>query len=148
MEENEIANALKNLSYELISFREKILKEQDISFINWIMLAYIERRGPQKATDLSRRLGLTKSTITHMVDTMEKKDMVKREYDPNDRRTISIYLSNKGKNMFLKQEKFNKILNSVYKNYDTAHIKIFTNMIQLLTDTIHSFRVEGEKYGE
>ena len=55
--------------------------------------------------DLSKFLEITPPSATSMIDKMEKIKFVKREFDPSDRRTISISLTKTGLKMFEKAKK-------------------------------------------
>jgi DNA-binding MarR family transcriptional regulator len=49
-----------------------------------------------KANDLSKRAGLEPSTMTGLLDRMERDGLVKRQPDPNDRRANRIHLTQDG----------------------------------------------------
>lgn len=50
-----------------------------------------------KMIDLARCAGLEPSTLTGLLDRMERDGYVKREADPNDRRVYQIFLTEEGK---------------------------------------------------
>jgi len=49
-----------------------------------------------KANELGKRAGLEPSTMTGLLDRMERDGLVKREPDPNDRRAHRIHLTEEG----------------------------------------------------
>jgi len=49
-----------------------------------------------KANELGKRAGLEPSSMTGLLDRMERDGLVKREPDPNDRRASRIYLTQSG----------------------------------------------------
>jgi len=49
-----------------------------------------------KANELGKRAGLEPSTMTGLLDRMERDGLVKREPDPNDRRANRIHLTQEG----------------------------------------------------
>ena len=49
-----------------------------------------------KANELGKRAGLEPSTMTGLLDRMERDGLVKREPDPNDRRAHRIHLTKEG----------------------------------------------------
>jgi len=49
-----------------------------------------------KANELGKRAGLEPSTMTGLLDRMERDGLVKREPDPNDRRAHRIHLTQEG----------------------------------------------------
>ena len=52
--------------------------------------------GPRTPAALADAAGVTRATMTGLVDTLERDGYVKREPDPTDRRTISVRLTAKG----------------------------------------------------
>ena len=63
------------------------------------VLATLRRSGGEfklKPTDLYQSLMITSGAITNRIDTLEKKDLVKRVRDSEDRRTIYVQLTNTG----------------------------------------------------
>ena len=52
--------------------------------------------GPRTPAELAEAAGVTRATMTGLVDTLERDGYVKREPDPDDRRTISVRLTAKG----------------------------------------------------
>ncbi len=52
--------------------------------------------GPRTPAELADAAGVTRATMTGLVDTLERDGFVKREPDPADRRTISVRLTTKG----------------------------------------------------
>ncbi|MBI5843350.1 MAG: MarR family transcriptional regulator [Deltaproteobacteria bacterium] len=51
----------------------------------------------QKVVDLARGAGLEPSTMTGLLDRMERDGLVKREADPEDRRVLRIFLTEQAK---------------------------------------------------
>jgi DNA-binding MarR family transcriptional regulator len=50
-----------------------------------------------KVTDIARKAGLDSSTMTGLLDRMERDGLVTRNTDAADRRTLRIYLTEEGK---------------------------------------------------
>ena len=50
-----------------------------------------------RPSDIGKMLNVDKSSITRMVDRLEKKDLIKRQPDPEDRRSFLLYLTDKGR---------------------------------------------------
>jgi DNA-binding MarR family transcriptional regulator len=64
-----------------------------------LMLLYDKLRGepiPQTPADLAGKAGVTRATITGLVDTLERDGLVKREHDSGDRRMMLVHLTPKG----------------------------------------------------
>jgi DNA-binding MarR family transcriptional regulator len=52
--------------------------------------------GPRTPAELAEAAGVTRATMTGLVDTLERDGFVKREPDPDDRRMMSVRLTGKG----------------------------------------------------
>src|SRR3954470_19155236 len=57
--------------------------------------------GPRTPAELAEAAGVTRATMTGLIDTLERDGFVKREPDPNDRRMMSVRLTPEG-DRFLK----------------------------------------------
>ena len=64
-----------------------------------MMLLYDKIGGkpvPQTPADLAEKAGVTRATVTGLVDTLERDGLVTREHDSGDRRMMLIHLTPKG----------------------------------------------------
>jgi len=52
--------------------------------------------GPRTPAELAEAAGVTRATMTGLVDTLERDGLVRREPDPDDRRMMSVRLTGKG----------------------------------------------------
>jgi DNA-binding MarR family transcriptional regulator len=76
--------------------------------------------GPRTPAELAEAAGVTRATMTGLVDTLERDGLVKREPDPNDRRMMSVVLT-------AKAEKFlNKFL--------PGHFKVISGLMAPLSE--------------
>jgi DNA-binding MarR family transcriptional regulator len=65
-----------------------------------LMLLYDKVAGeplPQTPADLADKAGVTRATITGLVDTLERDGLVRREHDSGDRRMMLVHLTEKGR---------------------------------------------------
>jgi DNA-binding MarR family transcriptional regulator len=64
-----------------------------------LMLLYDKLRGeplPRTPAELADKAGVTRATITGLVDTLERDGLVTREHDAGDRRMMQVHLTPKG----------------------------------------------------
>ena len=76
--------------------------------------------GPRTPGELAEAAGVTRATMTGLIDTLERDGFVKREPDPNDRRMMSVRLTPAG-------EKF-------LVEFLPGHFKIITALMSPLTE--------------
>ncbi len=74
----------------------EILKEFDITPPQFVALQSLTKEGSLTIGELSDRLYLACSTVTDLVDRMEKNGLVKRCRDERDRRIVRIKVLEKG----------------------------------------------------
>ncbi|MEM6256391.1 MAG: MarR family transcriptional regulator [Cyanobacteria bacterium P01_D01_bin.156] len=79
--------------------REGILDDFDLTLWSFDMLATLRRQGPPyqlKPTELYGLLMLSSGAMTNRIDRLEKAGLVTRLRDPDDRRSVTVQLTNKG----------------------------------------------------
>lgn len=81
---------------------EKILLNHNIDDFNGAqghILFVLWQENNLSLKEVSLKTGLATTTLTSMVDRMEKLDLVKRKIDSNDRRKVHLCLTNKAKKL-------------------------------------------------
>lgn len=89
---------LRRADFEVRVEGRKILSEISVTPPQFAALQFIvkEKDNPISIGDLSRSMGLAFSTVTDLIDRMEKLGFVERRKDEHDRRVIRIYPLEKG----------------------------------------------------
>ncbi|MEO8234595.1 MAG: MarR family transcriptional regulator [Flavobacterium sp.] len=77
-------------AYTSIQMHETIAKKLGFSSTDHKYLGFFLQRGKLTAGDLAALTSLTTGAITGLIDRFEKKNLVKREFDANDRRKVVI----------------------------------------------------------
>ena len=106
----------RQFSDATILMHEAIANKAGLTGTDHKYLGYLTRHGPMTAGELAKYTGLTTGAVTGLIDRLEKKNLVKREFDPADRRKI-IIVPNK--------ENTTKLLGAIFKelqNKIVAHI--------------------------
>ena len=69
-----------------------------------------------KVVELGRQAGLEPSTMTGLIDRMEKSGLLYRDADPNDRRVQRVYLTKEGREVEkLTMEGVDHVLSKIFK---------------------------------
>lgn len=105
----ELIELLTQINAQILRALSPIVKTNNISVTELIMLWKINKKGPFKITDLSLIMGVPASTLTSLFDRLEAKDFLTRIHDEKDRRCVLIQGTPKLKDM----------LDSVIKKADT-----------------------------
>jgi DNA-binding MarR family transcriptional regulator len=90
------------LTLGITSALKKRLSKADLSQVKpaylWALMSLWFTDG-LKPTEMARAAALETSTMTGLLDRMERDGLVTRTADPTDRRTLRIYLTKEGKRM-------------------------------------------------
>lgn len=81
-------------------FRKSIVtKGYDITNEQFVILVSLWKEDGQSQIDLCKKTDKSKPSVTRILDTMEKKELITRVADKKDRRKFRIFLTEKGKSM-------------------------------------------------
>lgn len=85
-----ISSLGRQFSDATILMHEAIAKKAGLSGTDHKYLGILIQNGEMTAGELSKLTGLTTGAITGLVDRLEKKKLVKRQFDKDDRRKVVI----------------------------------------------------------
>jgi len=86
-----------------------------------------------KANELGKRAGLEPSTMTGLLDRMERDGLVKREPDPNDRRANRIHLTQEGVDAEVSATKVvSTTLKKVFRTISKKDIETTKNLLRTI----------------
>ena len=79
----------------------EVTRSNGLAFHQFIILEYLQRRGPSHLSSIARLLGIRPQTVTAMVDVLEQGKYVERAQDPEDRRARFVRLTPLGEEKVL-----------------------------------------------
>ena len=92
--EDEATRKLRKLSqqyaYTSLQMHEAVGRKAGLSGTDHKYLGFLMEKGQMTAGELSTLTGLTTGAVTGLIDRFEKKDLVKRQFAPDDRRKVII----------------------------------------------------------
>jgi len=121
------ANDLSTLTFEMqkiCSLKETYFcKSINLTPIEFRCLRYLYNNDFLRLSELAKKMELTPSRVTTLLNSLEKKEYLKRDISPNDRRIIKVALTAEGeqyaKEITNKYIDFHKeILNLIEDEYD------------------------------
>lgn len=74
----------------------EILQDEDVSPMQWSVLAAVLEEPGSAQTHIAKRLGIDAVTLGQMIDALEQKGLVKRQADPADRRGRQLFITRRG----------------------------------------------------
>lgn len=103
----------------------------------WRVLAALRERDGQRMGDLSATTSIDVSTLTRLVDGMEKKALVARRRDPEDARVVVLHVAPEGRRLTRRllpiAERYEKVALQGFNAEETEQLKaalrrLYTNM--------------------
>lgn len=96
---------------------ERLLAEHDISEFNGAqgrILFVLWDKDDIPISELSKKTGLAKTTLTSMLDRMEKHGLIRRVCVPDDRRTVRIRLTDTARQLHDRYEQVSEEMNQIF----------------------------------
>lgn len=96
---------------------EKLLAAHNISEFNGAqgrILFVLWEKDNIPISELARQTGLAKTTLTSMLDRMEKQELIERVSSPLDRRTVSIRLTKTASSLEKQYEQVSDEMNQIF----------------------------------
>jgi DNA-binding MarR family transcriptional regulator len=126
---------------------ERILREYDIEITSAqgrIMFALWQQDGISMI-ELAKKTQLGKSTLTSMIDRLEKMGYVKRQRSEKDRRKILIRRTEKDKALESKYVEVSQKMTKLYcKGFTKSEIDRFENDLRRILKNLTDFEAENE----
>ncbi|WP_019243028.1 MULTISPECIES: MarR family winged helix-turn-helix transcriptional regulator [Bacillus] len=69
-----------------------------------LVLAELKHKGPQKQTELAHTLGYTPGALTNIANKLIVQELAERIYDQNDRRSVIMKITDKGRQVLQESE--------------------------------------------
>jgi len=95
--EMQLVELLRRINKEISKGLVLIFREQKLSIAEISVLMRMNRRPACRASELATMIGIPASTVTGILDRLERRDLIERRQDPNDRRSILITETQKTK---------------------------------------------------
>lgn len=112
---------------------EKLLKESGIEDFNGAqgrILFVLWQADNLPISELGKKTSLAKTTLTGMLDRMEERGHIIRNYDPADRRQIRITLTDKARSLTDRYNEVSMRMNRIfYKGFTDEEIAAFDGML-------------------
>ena len=94
----EVGELLTDLTLTLSALHRRFVSHTGLTVSQSFVLSIVPGEGVDMST-LALRLGLDNSTVTRLVETLEKKDYLERRREEQDGRVVSVYLTERGEDI-------------------------------------------------
>ncbi|HVM70852.1 MAG TPA: MarR family transcriptional regulator [Anaerolineales bacterium] len=95
----EIFELIETLNKRLRQFHGNTLREAQLTPPQYMILSLLGEKDQRPFKELAELLSCTRATVTGIVDTMQKKGLVTRSPNPDDRRSLLVTLTEKGRRL-------------------------------------------------
>ena len=95
----EVFQLIEALQKRFAKFQTDILREARLTLPQYYILSLLSGRDGRPFKELADALACTRATITGIVDTLEKKNLVSRAPHPDDRRSMLVRLTDGGRSL-------------------------------------------------
>ncbi len=110
-----------------------------------MMIGMIAHHGPIKMSALSRHMDLSTSTVSEMVNRLEKSDVLVRKRDENDRRNVRVELTETYQKKSSKDcGHFEKFANELFSDTSSEEIETILKGLAAL-DKLFESKIETKK---
>ena len=109
----------------------------DVTFEMLHILRCLDGAGKVNQQELANLTYKDKSSLSYLIKNMEKRGLIKREEDVNDKRSKLVVLSDKGNKLYVEIKKIiEDVYNELEKNVNLNHIELCIGYMKEFTQTI------------
>ena len=120
----------------------KNLLAHEVTAEQWAVLSSLWKKDGQTQQALADQANKNKASITHLIDNLEKRQLVARQVDENDRRNKLVHLTPEGSDL---QESLTKVVSKTMKeitaNVDKKELKQCKRALKKMVETL----IEADK---
>ncbi|BBE32136.1 MarR family transcriptional regulator [Tepiditoga spiralis] len=138
----DIEKIFRTICFNIKVGGRRVLKDFDISSAQFDVLQMLYFKGPKRLSDISKKLGVTKSTTTGIVKRLENQGLLERKQSDDDKRVFVISIKDPGKKIIDKvineRKKLMKkvIADMNYDSYFIEKLEDFSKKLQEVTNDV------------
>ena len=135
-----ITEHLSDVSLNYFALLRKLSSKFDLTLSQSLLLLYVPFEGIT-ISDLSEKLGVDISTMTRNIQRIEKQGLIERSKNLDDKRSIKLNLSKRGKKIIaLLNDDITNNLSPILKKYDFEKIEKIKSSLESLGWDLYLFR--------
>ncbi|MDC8785267.1 MarR family winged helix-turn-helix transcriptional regulator [Roseateles koreensis] len=135
---------LRKLKQSIVQQADLQLHHVGLTHAQWAPLINLRLCGPRSTVALGRELGTDAGALTRLLDRLEAKNLVKRERCNDDRRVVTVSLSEEGRRI---TAELPAVLADVYnahlKGFSEQEWRLLLNLLQRMIDNGEALRGAG-----
>jgi len=135
-----ITENLSDISLHYFALVRRLSSKFDLTLSQSLILLYVPFDGVT-ISDLSQKLGIDISTMTRNIQRIEKKKLITRVPNLNDKRSIKLLLSSRGKNISNNlRESISQHIQKILDKYDFDKSNQIMNNLESLGWDLYLYR--------
>ncbi|MGJ6967241.1 MarR family winged helix-turn-helix transcriptional regulator [Streptosporangium sp. G11] len=135
MTSDALVDALVRNTFQVAGVLTRIGAERDLSLTQLRVLGILRDRRP-RMTELAAFLGLDKSTLSGLIDRAERRGLVARGKNPQDRRVVDVFLTPAG--LELAEQVYGEVRRALASATDRLDPQDSDRLVQLLHAVLRS----------
>ena len=139
----EIYKLINRLNKKFEKLQRKMIQKENLTTAQYSILQQLWKTDGVKFKTLADSCCCSQSTITGIIDTMEKKKIVVRKDNPEDRRSKLVVLTDKGKILENETPNINNILDNCCGGFDPNDIQLLTILLKKLDKSFADTKLDS-----
>lgn len=141
---SEIALLIREINLKINENMRSVFKNMGLTMPQLMVLRILTQKDGMKISELSNKMNLANSTVSGIIDRLEKLEFVNRIRSEEDKRVVYVELSKKSKNLY---DDFNNLSNEyLEKNLKDTQEEQITNILtglKILRDLLRNTKDNG-----
>lgn len=133
---NDIFRLIYKTNKRIEKLQRSAVQESKLTPSQYLILSQLWDKDGKQFKELADSCSCSRSTITGVVDTMEKNDLVKRVLNPKDRRSQLVKLTKKGKELKNIAPRLDAKVNNCCQGFNDIDLKMLGILLQKLYNSL------------
>lgn len=132
----DIFQRIADIDIKLKTFQRRTVQQTGLTPSQYFILGLLAKRDMRPLKELAHVSHCTRATMTGIVDTLEKKGLSTREPNPDDRRSLLLKLTEKGRQTLARTPSLENIFAGQCTGLSTGEIQQLDHLLKKLTRTL------------
>jgi DNA-binding MarR family transcriptional regulator len=133
----EIFSLILKIEKKLDQFQRRVLKDSKLTPPQHAALNVLTENGGSSLSQLADACYSSRSTMTNLVDNLEKKGLVKREPHPSDRRSMLVTLTERGKSLKQSVPELNRIFGDCCSSLEPDELQQLSFLLKKVENSLN-----------
>jgi DNA-binding MarR family transcriptional regulator len=132
----EIFQLIEQVEKKLKQIQRETIKETNLTPPQYVVLTLLWEKDGRPFKELAAAVQCTRATMTGIVDTLEKKGLVTRAPNPDDRRSLLVKLTEKGESLQRSTPTLDRIFKNCCVGLAPAEARQLSQLLKKLNDSL------------